>query len=448
VRNGFFRLFMQQSRLSWLALLACWPVFSNGQETAWDQLANNLMTGTLEFRAYAYDSIHELDDVRYPVELLLNQELALDFSANWSFVGSLQYRVDNRHFTSGIIDEWNEESPRRFHLNLPEAYVRWSGERTDITLGKRIFAWGKADGFNPADNLNPYDYLDFLTAEKMGIMSLAWSYSGSMSGIDLVFVPMLTPSRIPEGDNRWQIMVPFSDFPQNTLFHIADRELPSRTIQNSQFAFRFWATFAGLDLDLTAYKGFDPIPAVDFSPPNLISPPHLFGITFTPVFNKIEEYSLALSRAFGGTSIHLESSYRITADRFDDDFLSYVLGLNHSFYVGTFIEEIRVIAEFIDETWIHEKQSDERVTTLLSRPLRDTAMLNLDVRFTESNHLEVTTAYNLKQKDYALQTSFKYGFSDAFKVRLGVDLLHGKPGTFWGNWSQNDRAFLELQYFF
>ncbi|HIC90170.1 MAG TPA: hypothetical protein EYP04_12320, partial [Anaerolineae bacterium] len=33
------------------------------------------------------------------------------------------------------------------------------------------YAWGKADAFNPMDQINPRDYLDVLENEKIGVVS-------------------------------------------------------------------------------------------------------------------------------------------------------------------------------------------------------------------------------------------------------------------------------------
>lgn len=40
-----------------------------------------------------------------------------------------------------------------------EAFVQWSGERTDVRLGPQVIAWGRGDRINPTDNLSPKDFV-------------------------------------------------------------------------------------------------------------------------------------------------------------------------------------------------------------------------------------------------------------------------------------------------
>jgi len=412
------------------------------EESLGEQLRDAIAHGRAKLSLFAHEEdVADEEDVLG--ELLISQELELEFNPRWSLESELEHRADNRHFTAGILDEPVEEQARRYHLNLREAYLHFAGTSTDLYLGKKIYAWGKADGFNPADNLNPYDYLDFLTAEKIGILSAAFSYTTGTSGLDLVWVPRFTPARVPGPESRW---FPPPDLPLGTdpsQLQLGRRQLPDNDLGNSQGGLRLWATRAGFDVAVTAYRGYDPIPAV-----GIALDLETGGLVASPVFNETTELGLSVARVFGSTALHFEGAYRDTEQDYDDDFFSYVIGLNRSFYVGGAIQEVRLIAEYVDEAFITHEENDRRFTTGLSRPFRDTVLMEWTFVFNEDTELKLAGAYNLEEEDFFVQPRFLYSITDTWKMELGLDLIDGDPGTFWGNWARNDRAFAHLEWFF
>ena len=57
---------------------------------------------------------------------------------------------------SALEHRWGEnQNP---NIQLREAYLTWFPSWGEVKIGKQIHAWGVADGNNPTDNLNPYDY--------------------------------------------------------------------------------------------------------------------------------------------------------------------------------------------------------------------------------------------------------------------------------------------------
>ena len=53
----------------------------------------------------------------------------------------------------------------RVLVDLREAYINLYLSDFDFRIGKQIIVWGRADGFNPTNNLTPYDYTFFSPEE-------------------------------------------------------------------------------------------------------------------------------------------------------------------------------------------------------------------------------------------------------------------------------------------
>ena len=76
--------------------------------------------------------------------------------------------------TNSAIEYRNQPSESVFDLR--EIYLAYFPEWGEVKIGKQIHAWGSADGNNPIDNLNPYDYYYLFepgVAKKLG----TWSFS-------------------------------------------------------------------------------------------------------------------------------------------------------------------------------------------------------------------------------------------------------------------------------
>ena len=97
-------------------------------------------------------------------------------------------------------------------FDLREAYAVWYPRFGEVKVGKQIHAWGAADGNNPTDNLNAYDYYYMFlpgTDRKIGSLSAAVSvYLGAWQ-IEAVVIPEHMPNRYTFGEEDFPIKPPF-----------------------------------------------------------------------------------------------------------------------------------------------------------------------------------------------------------------------------------------------
>ncbi len=97
-------------------------------------------------------------------------------------------------------------------FDLREAYAVWYPRFGEVKVGKQIHAWGAADGNNPTDNLNAYDYYYMFlpgTDRKIGSLSAAVSaYLGAWR-IEAVVIPEHVPNRYTFGEEDFPIKPPF-----------------------------------------------------------------------------------------------------------------------------------------------------------------------------------------------------------------------------------------------
>ena len=137
--------------------------------------------------------------------------------------------------------------------DLREVYLAYYPDWGEVKIGKQIHAWGAADGNNPTDNLNPYDYYHFFqpgTGQKIGTMSMATKLYFGNYQIEGVFIPKYETNRMPFGEKDFPLVIveePKIDYP-------VDDEL--------EFGIRIQTTVGESDFGLSIFSGNDRTPSV------------------------------------------------------------------------------------------------------------------------------------------------------------------------------------------
>jgi hypothetical protein len=409
------------------------------------------LKGEALFKSFTYFANTPNDDQQVVNEGALQLEWAhrLGTWGSTKLVG--RFRDDDFGFTRGLHFQIPETSQRRSYLDLREATLAARGGPLDVTLGKQIFAWGTADAFNPTDNLNPYDYLDVLDNEKLGVWSAAARASLGPSSLTFVAVPFFTPSRLPLFKSRWTPVVP------PTFRVLADDPVrPEQDASATQYAARLKSTFAGVDASVSYYDGFRHTLA--FRRSTFAIAPGVSLPRLTPVYTREKVPGADVSTTFGRFEVHAEVAARFVESNGRDDVLQSIGGVNYTQDVGwRWLDQIVVIAEYARETVL--RRVDSRIVRteglplvgdlLSDRAFRNAPVGRLQAKLTEDTSLKLSGVADLgSTPSYYIQFKATHRLTDAAQAEAGLDFLTGKPDTFWGRWGDNDRFFLVLRYLF
>jgi hypothetical protein len=147
-------------------------------------------------------------------------------------------------------------------INIREAYVDYSGKKWNISLGQKIFKWGRADFTNPTSKLNPQNLISRSPDREdmdMGnlLASIKW-FPSKIIDMQAVIVPFYRPSvliidpvPLPENTSITQI---------NGL--ITDQQMLS-------YGLRADLHLRGIDWGISWFNGYDPMPGVSLTSFNL-----------------------------------------------------------------------------------------------------------------------------------------------------------------------------------
>ena len=159
----------------------------------------------------------------------------------------LGYTLGNFDFKTSSSLEYRWSSGET-EFDLREAYAVWYPSFGEVSVGKQIHAWGAADGNNPTDNLNAYDYYYLFlpgTDQKIGSISAAASvYIGAWQ-IEAIIIPEHEPNRYTFGEEDFPIKPPFE--PQEYI----------KVDEPLEYGVRVQTTVGESDFSVSYFEGHD-----------------------------------------------------------------------------------------------------------------------------------------------------------------------------------------------
>lgn len=378
-------------------------------------------------------------------------ELSHERGGRYQVFSSLEFRND-------------QADPARNRVYMDEVYINMAFDNFDLRLGKQIYSWGRADGFNPTDNLSAWDYSDVLDTEdeKIGQISARLDYYLDDWTIEAVLVPSFTPSKMPLPGSRW--FEGLAEYMPNPYFDLsgvptlqlkyktAPAVLPAGGIRSWQYALQAGSSWLGWDFSLSWFDGFDDLPVFGIT---IVADSSLRSATIvlTPRYNRRRALGADLATALGPLGLRAEAAYYLTEDwqgrddLVDDPYLQYVIGVDYTLR--------RLIAGqdmFVLLQWVQEIQIPRRNTLYslydLNHVFRKSLLFKADLNLGAFSRFTFEGAYNIYGGDWWLRPGLDWGLADGIHLLVQADVMGGPQDSFFGLYDQNNRGQLRLKYSF
>jgi hypothetical protein len=351
-----------------------------------------------------------------------------------------RFEIDDNGLSRGV-EPWIEKAPRRPMLTLEEAYATAILGPLEVSAGKRIYTWGKGDVYRPTDLLSPHDLVDPPLLRKIGVVAAeAFVGVGELGSIEAVVLPCFVPDRIPARDSRW--------FPVRESFPVAierliERDLPSRTVENSEVAVRARTTIAEVDLAATYFHGFHPYPRI------WVELRSRGGGAFEPALSlhypRIDAPGLAAATTIGDYEVHGEAAwYRIDPDE-DDSFVTFTLGATRRWGEALGGRPIAVTLEYFDEA-VTAHAVAHRLRVDAPTRLFDGGVAAVAVyEPTDEAEVRFLGLVRFDGPEGLVEPSAAYAWK-SLRFRLGLDLFFGPEDGILGRYRDDSRLFLEIEW--
>ncbi len=270
--------------------------FIEGRDTFFPQLVPN-------------DQAHQVGDVLYRQEVFIKPSSWLLLAAGLDFRWNSHDQVDTR---------WRLDLDDRTILRPAAALRRlaatFTAKHLTVDIGKQFIRWGIADILNPTDRVAPRDYMNVIDTDLLPVIGGRASVQFGADTVEAVFVPQLTPSRLPLFNQRWTVLPP-----EAAGFTIVDggNLFPKGSQQGARWR------HAGEHLELAAsiYNGFYNLPSLDVRPVGPTS------IQLTRFYPELRGYGAELAVPTSWVTLKGEAEYYASPDNTNHEFIIYVAEL-------------------------------------------------------------------------------------------------------------------------
>lgn len=369
--------------------------------------------------------------------LLLGEErLRLDFTA-WTDVVEAEVRVklDGVHdtVTGDFLDS-----------DLREAYLDYTAGGFDFRLGRQIATWGVGDLLFIND-VFPKNWVSFFSGRpleylKTGVDGLRTRYTSDVINAELLIIPRFEPDTMP---------TPARFFLHDDYASVTNRdeELPETTAGDTEFGLRLYRRAGGFDVSAHAYRGW-------WRSPGQLADDPITPTRVTSIYPPLSVYGMSgQGQALGGV-VSLEGGYYDSRDDRDGDDLAvpnsqirflagYQKQLWQDFTIGSqyyaeIMEDYDAYKSSLPAGFARKERYRDIVTLRLTQFLKH-----------QTWKLSLFAFYSPVENDYLLQPQVTYKVSDSLSVALGGNVFGGENRTtFFGQFDQNDNAYINLRYDF
>jgi hypothetical protein len=143
-------------------------------------------------------------------------------------------------------------------IDIREAYIDYSGRWWNISMGQKILKWGRADFTNPTSKFNPQNLIlrspDREDMDMGNILATLNLYPSKIIDIQAVIEPLYRPSVL--------IIEPVP-LPENTYINQIDGLITDQ--QMLSYGFRTDLHLRGIDLGISWFNGYDPMPGIELT---------------------------------------------------------------------------------------------------------------------------------------------------------------------------------------
>jgi len=347
-----------------------------------------------------------------------------------------------------------DEVTREVRLDLREVYVDLYLGPVDIRLGRQIIAWGRADGFNPTDNLCGKDMTVFSPEEddrRMGATALKIDLRLDPVKLTGVVIPAFRPSVLLLGD-----------FPPPNV-SMVDPAVPEPDVRHIGGALRLDVSLSSIDFSVSYFNGYGTFPGIEIAQVTIAPPgPPLIDLRFT--YDRRQVFGLDFAwQVFGLFILRGEGAYVLTdyeegqTPQIEQSHVYYVLGLE-----ATPVEGLSLIVQFIQkiipgyqpageylDPFLLEVASKNNLYHRQQRSHLESLSARIAYTFLQdAMRIELLAVYDFQEEDYLIRPLISYAFNDALSGVLGAEIYEGPDDSLFGQLDDYSSVFLELKYSF
>jgi hypothetical protein len=368
---------------------------------------------------------------------------------------SVHGRWDLRADTHTDVDEgrWLDVDQRGLRPaagTLDELYLDLELRHVDVRLGTQEIRWGRADGFNPTDNINPIDYADPFSPRRLGVPAIRVDADFGRTGVQGVWVPFFAPTRLPLLGKRWFPALPRTalaplgpsgeEIPVDVTYREGTRVFPARTLGNGQWGVRWNQLLPRGEFSLSYLYAFNDIGFYRTATGvELGGPAPELVLVLNREYHRVGILGFDFASELGPVGIRGEMALRNETDPDNLDRFVYIVGLDRRW------KDWLLVVQYTDRAGGDTAGSTPVFPDL---GLRSTLLSHIERTLGPTQSLELRSAFRLRDGDFLLQLRYSRALTDRWRLELGGALFGGPRAGYLGQYRGNDDLTFRLRYAF
>jgi hypothetical protein len=390
--------------------------------------------GLLDLRGVAYPQVAPNDPQRGIYEALFREEVFVRPAAWLQFAAGLDLRWDTH---DQVEDEWRldveDRAIRRPRAALRRLSATVSAGGFTVDIGKQFIRWGRADVTYPTDRFAPRDFLNVFDAELLPVIGVRPSLQLGNEVFEAVWLPQLTPSRLPLFTQRWTAVPP-------ELVRVPIVDNGSHIPQRSQFGARWRHTGNRLETALSYFDGLNHLPNVDVQlrgDSTVGAMPS--AIELTRVYPEIRMYGADAAIPTGWLTWKLEAAYVKSPSRATEEYVLYVIEAERQ--VGEWVLDMGYTGDVVTrEQGLFPFAPDRGI----ARSLIGRAAYTIDPRQT----VAVEGAIRQRAEGYYARVEYSLVVDRHSRLVLSGAGIGGDADDFIGQYRRNSHVAVTLRFNF
>jgi len=338
-------------------------------------------------------------------------------------------------------------------LRLREAYVNVYLGDFDIRMGQQIVVWGRADAFNPTNNVTPQNILTRSTDEddrRMGNFVLRTSYYWHPLNLEILWVPQYVPSVLP---------IPIQSFNLPLGVRFDEAINPDARLKNGSLGAKAEMVLSAFEGSFSYFRGYMPMPGVTMKDPEVTADNKIF-IPIALKTYRMEVFGSDFSTTLGSFGLRGEAAYRRPIDDYKVDKgmhipnpdLLYVFGIDKSIkdfslilqYIGRYVfdfKELQAEDQLLKDLELKNRMISSQLYELSHAGFMRPSLTLLH----EVMAIEFLCYYNITTEEALLRPIIAYDITDALTAKIGGEWYKGPKNTLFGTIERAlSSAFIEL----
>jgi hypothetical protein len=386
--------------------------------------------GFIEGRGFLFPRTTPVDDTRQIGDVLVREEVFLK-PASWiQFAGGVDARTSSHHGVDRTWRlDWRDRGILRPRLSLRRLTATITVSRFSVDIGKQFIRWGRADVTYPTDRFAPRDYLNVVDPELLPVTGVRPSVQIGNETLEAVWLPHLTPSRLPRFDQRWTIIPAGA-----AALRIIDRG--SQIGTDPQYGARWRHTGGHLESAVSYFEGSNHLPDV-----HAIPVPDAPAIGIRRIYPRIRMYGADAAIPTNVLTFKLEAAYVTSPSRATEEYVLYVIEAERQ--TGEWLLDAGYAGDIITRTSATSGRpfAPDRG---LARSLIARAAYTIDPR----RSLTIEGALRQTGRGLYLKGEYSSAVGQHWRLTGSAVGIRGRQSDFLGQYQANSYASVALRFSF